>query len=415
MKKSIYNNPINLFLISIIIFQTGSIIRIQLDNQLLGNILRISSTIVLFYSLFRQIIVNKCNNHTKLGGWMKFLLIWNLINIVYSIMSSGLNLTRTLGEDSYLLNYMLPFLLLYNPKSINLKGLFNYSLIFIIFAIILILANYEFLMMANSSYYISTVIEENEDIRTFAQLPIMWSIPAAIIFMNSNFIDKKHTIIALFAYVLAISFSMTFGRRGTSLYGLSFLFIGFWMFLKNPSYKLNKKIIFSSLIIVFTIIAIIFIINNFSFLMDRIDEDSRSGVAEAYYQDMQTNDYIYGRGINGTYYDPSKAFDHINNQRTGIETGYLNIILHSGLLFFIPYLFIGITSAYKGYYKSQNTIVKSLALYILINFLMLYPGSYPAFNLRFFILWIGILFCNSKELRDMTDSQISVYFNLKKI
>lgn len=402
-----------MFLLSIFIFQLGNIIRIQLENQILGNILRISSFVILLYSLFTQIIVNKCKNCIKLNIWMKFLIVWNIINIIYSIIYSGLNLTRTFGEDTYILNYLLPFLLLYNPEAINLNRIFKFSLIFIIFAIIIIALNYEFMMMANSYYEISNIIEQDSDVRVLAQIPIMWSIPAAIIFMNINYVDKKYTIISFIAYFLAIAFSMTFGRRSTSLYGLIFLFIGYWMFLKNPLYKLKYKIIFSAILIIFSIIAANFVTNNFSFLMERIDEDSRSGVAEAYYKDLKTNDYILGRGINGTYYDPSSSFDHLNNRRSSIETGFLDIILHSGLLFLIPYTIIGIISTYKGYFKSKNTLVKSFALYILINFLMLYPGSYPAYNLRFFILWIAILFCNSPKLRNMTNLQIKETFNLK--
>ena len=129
---------------------------------------------------------------------------------------------------------------------------------------------------------------------------------------------------------------------------------------------------------------------------------------------MNTIDYIFGRGLNGTYYDPMSIFDSINNMRPDIETGYLNIILHSGLLFLVPYLVICLYSSYKGAFKSKNTFTKSFALYILINTLMLFIGSYPAYNLRFLIIWIGILICNNDGIRAMSNSEIMSFYQIRK-
>lgn len=406
VRKKIYN-PLALYLLSIIIVQIGTIVRLQLDNQFIGNSLRILGVVILFISLMKQVSISR---FVKLNFCMKFLLIWNTFNILFTLFTEGINLTRTFGEESYLLTYILPYLLFYDVFTINIKQIFKYSILFAIFALIIIILNYDYLIMANNAYYITNAIDNELVNSSFAQIPVMWSIPASIIFMNMNFTNKRYVLISIIVYILAISFSMAFGRRGTSLYGLLFLFSGFWIYIRNSQYRLSNRVLVSIIFLFILIGSSYFIMNHFSFLMERGLEDSRSSVNEAFFNDFNIGDFIFGRGLNGTYYDPMGVFDSINNRRPDHETGFLNIILHAGLLFLIPYLLICFRSIYLGYCKSNNSLVKSFSVYILINTLMLFIGSYPVFNLRFYILWIGILLCNSKIFRRMNNDDISNYF-----
>lgn len=404
-------NPLFLYLLSIVIVQIGTIVRLQLDNQTLGNFLRIIGVLILLISLCRQINIVRV---LRLNFCMRFLLFWNTFNILFTLLTEGLNLTRVFGEESYLLAYILPYLLVYDVSTINLNKIFNFSIMFALFALIIIFLNYEYLMMANNIYYITSAIDNNLVNSVLAQIPIMWSIPASIIFMNLNFVSKKKVIISLIVYVLAISFSMALGRRGTSLYGILFLLAGFWMYIRNSSYRLSRRVHVSIILALFLLGCAYFAMDHFSFLVQRGFEDSRSSVNEAFFDDLDISDFILGRGLNGTYYDPMNIFDAINNRRPDHETGMLNIILHAGLLFLIPYLLICVSSIYKGYFKSNNTLIKSFSVYILINTLMLLVGSYPAFNLRFFILWIGILLCNNASFRRMDNKEIANYFILSR-
>ena len=399
-----------MFMWSVVIFQIGTIIRLQLQSQMLGNLCRIVGAGIVCFSLVKQVSLRRL---TQLPMLPLFLLLWNIINIIFSIFSGGgLNFTRSFSEDSYLFNFFLPFLLLYDVSTLDVRKLLNMSVLFVVFAAILIALNYNYLALASSSYAVQAAMAETEGLASFAQLPIMWSIPAVIVLMNPRFVNKKILLFTVLAYVFAIAFSMTFGRRSTSLYGVIFLLFSYLIFLKNKSYRLSYKVGISFLCVVVCLVIIPYVLNSFDFLFERGLEDSRTGVNEAFFADMNTRDYILGRGLNGTYYDPLNVFDNIGNKRTGQETGYLNIILHAGLLFLIPYLLIGLISVYWGLFRSRNTWVKSLALYILLNDLMLILGSYPGFNLRFFILWIGILFCNSKQFRSMNNKEIAAYFKL---
>lgn len=403
-------DPLNLFMLSVIIVQVGTMIRIQLDNALIGNSFRILGVAILLYSMLQQ-FTSKRKQHIDFT--MFFLLAWNTINIIYTAATSGINLTRTFGEESYLLSFILPYLLFYDVRNINIKKLFYFCLIFAILAIVIIILNFEYIIMANDLEFITGVSDEIDRISNMAQIPIMWSIPSAIIFMNTSFVKQKYVITAFVAFVFAISFSMTFGRRATSMYGLVFLMFGAYMFIKNPEYSLKAKRKFIFSLTIFAIIAASISLSHFSYLFERGLEDTRSSVNEAFHDDMNTIDYIFGRGLNGTYYDPMVIFDHINNRRPGHETGYLNVILHAGVLFLVPYVLLSIKSFYKGFFRSNNHLVKSFAMYIIINTLMLFIGSYPSYNLRFFILWVGILLCNNKQLRHMTNADIREFFKLE--
>lgn len=410
MTNKKYKNPLNLFMYSIIIVQIGSIIRLQLDNTTIGNSLRIAGVAILLYSIFLQ-FNSKRKPHLSATMWL--LLSWNTFNIIYTAMTSGINLTRTFGEEGYLLSFILPFMLLYDVRGIDMRKLFSFSLIFAILAIVLIVLNFEYIIMANNLDFITGVSNEIDRASSMAQIPIMWSIPSAIIFMNSSFTKQKYVVTAFIAFILATAFSMAFGRRSTSMYGLVFLVFGAYIFIKNPEYSLKAKRRFIFFLTIFAIIAASISLSHFSYLFERGFEDTRSSVNEAFLRDMSAFDYIFGRGLNGTYYDPMNIFDHINNRRPGHETGYLNLILHAGALFLIPYVLISIRAFYNGFFKSNNHLTKSFALYILINTLMLLIGSYPTFNLRFFILWIGILLCNNQYLRSMNNAEIREIFKLE--
>lgn len=406
------NNPIQFYLLSVVLFQIGSIVRLQLQSQAIGNSFRIVSVCFLLYSLYNQI---SRRVSWKYPAIYVFLIVWNVANLLLSVFfRGGLNLTRTFGEEGYVLSYMLPFLLFFNVSKLNVRNLLNCTTLFVVLAVVLILLNFRLLTFAGSSYAIESLMNETSGLGTLAQLPIAWSIPASIALMNLNYISKKQILLILFAYLFAIAFSMTFGRRTVTLYGLLFLFCAYVMFILNKSYKRSVKNKVTFWVCLSLCFIIPFALSTFSFLFDRGLEDTRSGVNEAFHMDMNMWDYIFGRGINGTYYDPMSIFDHINNQRTGHETGYLNVILHAGLLYLIPYVLVSVHSFYLGFFKSKNIWIKSLAIYVFINTIMLLIGATPKFNLRFFIVWIGIVFCNNKFLRAMDNKQISNYLNLDK-
>ena len=142
----------------------------------------------------------------------------------------------------------------------------------------------------------------------------------------------------------------------------------------------------------------------FSTLMERGDENTRSGVEESFYADMKSQlDWIFGRGWFGRYYDPIFSVF-----RSSIETGYLALILRGGFLYLIPYVVtLGIT-AFTGYFKSKNLFCKAFAIMCLMQIISLYPYGWPAFDFFHLFLWLGVWGCNIKTFREMDDNQVFI-------
>lgn len=408
MHLNLPKNNLYLYLLSIVAVQIGDIVRWQLNFQMFGNMFRILGGAMVAISIYRQLMMRQ---QPRLPFLMNFLLIWNTLNIIITLFTSGLSLTRMFGEPTYFFVYLLPYLLLYDIRQIPLRQIFTCCFVFVVLAAILIGLNANYFAMAGNVRQIAYMMAKVDGLAYFAQLPVLWSIPAAILFMNYELISRKKLVFSLVCFVLAIGFSMTFGRRSTSAYGGVFLLAAAWIYINNSGFSPLKK---TFLLLFFTLIGfgvIAFVGNNFAFLMQRGLEDSRSAVDKAFWVDMNVYDLIFGRGLNGTYYDPMNVFDVIKNRRPGHETGYMNMILHSGSLFLIPYWLICFKSAFIGYFRSNNTLTKSFAIYIFLNAVLLLKGSYPSFALRFYLIWIGILICNSFYFREMDDDEIQeIYY-----
>lgn len=102
--------------------------------------------------------------------------------------------------------------------------------------------------------------------------------------------------------------------------------------------------------------------NTFQVLFGRIDQDTRSGTEIDFYKNFTAIDWLVGRGVNGTY--RSLAVSDIDRlQRFVCETGYLNFILHGGVVLLVPYLFLLLNSIFKGL-KKQTIAFLDAALYI---------------------------------------------------
>ena len=136
-------------------------------------------------------------------------------------------------------------------------------------------------------------------------------------------------------------------------------------------------------------------------LINRSFEDSRSGVEDNFWQDMKLGDLVFGRGWFGEYYDHSFC-----GWRSSIETGYMSLILRGGFIYLILYLLILGRSVYKGLFYSNNLFVKSFAIIILLSIINLYPYGWPAFDVNFLVIWIGVYICNQNCYLKLTDNEI---------
>ena len=324
----------------------------------------------------------------------QFLVILRGININYEFLKSDLT------NASYgILLYFAPLILLFPQDFKSYKKLFDYiivfGIVFFIFDIIFI------------KYLLDRSPETQEVIEHFAK---SLGIPCGFILLTYKYQSRIKIIIALGAMILAFMFSIYKARRGLSFICLSILVSYYFLYLHST----KRKILIIYLSILFTIIGLFLVSSNyktnkdglFSFISERGDEDTRTGVEIYFYNDMETKDWIIGRSISGQYYCPGIGEKRISEYRELIETGYLQIILKGGIIKLILYLMITIPALILGLFYSKNQFSKAAGIWILVSVLSLYPTTVESFSLQYFLIWISIGICYSKIIRKLSDREI---------
>lgn len=150
----------------------------------------------------------------------------------------------------------------------------------------------------------------------------------------------------------------------------------------------------------------------FGFLIDRGEEDTRTGVEVWMYADMSPADWVIGKGIKGKYYCP--IVDNVNDAeglgyRDNIETGYLQIILKGGILSLSLLLLIFIPAVYFGLFKSRNVLSKAASMWIFLWIVYLYPSGGIVFNMNYVLVWVAVGICYSEKIRNLPDETIKTY------
>ena len=156
--------------------------------------------------------------------------------------------------------------------------------------------------------------------------------------------------------------------------------------------------------------------SNFTRLVNRIDDDTRSGTEEDFYAEMSTYDWIAGKGINGKYktsivldsdYEGDTRSMEDKNFRYGLETGYLNTILKGGIIKLGLDLVIILYAIWMGMFFGRNLLVKAAVVFLLVYLATLYPENANSFNLRYLLVWISVGICVNKTLRSLTNMEFS--------
>jgi hypothetical protein len=182
----------------------------------------------------------------------------------------------------------------------------------------------------------------------------------------------------------------------------------YYLYLEQP----EKKHRFPKIILVVAITSILFAVvkNNsestFSLLFERLEDDTRSTVDDAIIDYLNSeNAWLFGKGIEGAY-----KHSDFELPRYTHETGYLYLILKGGVIYLFLYVSLILHAAYLGFFKTKNRLTKALALYAFFHIVFLIPYGLPNFGLEYLFVWIAFAFCESSNLRLMTNQQVKNYF-----
>lgn len=344
-------------------------------------------------------------------GILKYFYILLLFMFLFSIIRGIFS-----GEDKHSLNpintygilaYLTPFIALIGTNNLKIKLIIKYSIISAIMGFISFIINFKGIF--GKSMFLVTGEEYQEYLSfIFPSLTLLFN--TFLVFLFYYLLNNKHKYITFLAIALLLFTVIFAGRRGSILMTLITIIFAIYLYLFKYRQRGNTKILkwIFTITSIALLIALFYLKSNtlFAFLNERGLEDSRSWVEDDFYKsfDGKYFDWLFGRGLSGTY--ETSMFDVKLINRGIIETGYLNIILKSGIISILLFVIILLNSFIKGFFRSKNVILKAMALYILIHIIYLYPFGIPSFSLEYLFLWCSVAYCQSPYWRNLNDYQI---------
>lgn len=346
-----------------------------------------------------------------------FLVIWSIfltIQVLFTgTQGQGTNLSIIFASDNMMPNLIPLTVMCYDRSgSYDIKYLFN---ILILLSITYIFLSPVFIpqVISLGSLVQNVGVEDGGDEYRMmigaASLAVLF-FPGFLALFCKKYWDKRVTIISYVVCSIQLFLMVFMARRGDTLMTiLSFLCL---FFIYNNR---NKKAVIPTILKIVVIVLVLYLIwtnysgSLFGIMKERMEVDSRSGLFDAFYDDMGVKDWIFGRGWFGQYFESS----WLGKYRNGLECGYLHLILKGGLLYLIPYVIILLMSARNGLFRSTNYMCKAFGAICLLRAINLIPFGVPSFTIQEFVVWVGVLICNKKYYLQMSESVIFNILNSK--
>lgn len=374
----------------------------SLENLFFLRSFSLIGLMLFWYSFFKLPKWNIASQ--KYASVLYFFAFIGIVTVLRQNPNSEFTLYRKMMIGSYLWTYLMPLLLFVKIEKYYIKYCLYWTLFQIFLDAIFLFFNFPAIIQTSGAIMgmsgFDSLIIGRFSLSSRLVSPII-----AFCFVMNKFKIKWQFIIII-AIILSFVSSMMGGRRSSSVLIIIGLLLSIGSYIKKPRNFLIFILIMLSLSFYSMNISNSFF-DIFSTMSERITADTRSGTEKDFYNDMELSDWILGRGVDGTYKSLSVSLvDQLH--RFLIETGYLNLVLHGGLLFLLPYVYFLVESSYLGFFKSRNTYIKGFAMYIFVHLIFLYPGGTPSLDLRYTILFVLIGFCiNSYNIEKDYDFEIS--------
>lgn len=350
---------------------------------------------------------------------IKFYLFIQILVIIRGVLlnydSVTQFITSSFTNQYSTLALLLPFVVLIDARQLKFNLLIKLMTLFMFVFVYVVISNYESIFL--EQYVHRASIEGQE---TYGTLVGVVGYVTSFFFLSAfllylpQYTNKTIWNLGLFCLGLAIVIVMIGARRSSIAYFVMIaLSVGFYYMKLINKNKITTFLLMALLFGGIIYYAIGHMDSTFSILKDRGLSNSRESVESEFWTDMGNGlNWIFGKGLNGTYYGASTSFydSSLSVNRNLIETGYLNIILSGGVISLALYLLIMLRAAKRGWYNSNNNLTKSFSIFILINSFALIPFGLITFSLTFFIVWVGVSICNSPYIRSLNDNEIKQLF-----
>ena len=326
-----------------------------------------------------------------------FLFLWCFITAFRGILQelSFRGFVLIFVENNRILCYLTPLFLLIPFNECTLKKLKKWGFINLF---VFLIINIYFIRIFSAQSEADVV--QNSDISIQHYISIAQLLPKGICFLAFYFIagyftkyEKRCFCVFL---VLAMLAPLLMGRRSAAATVL--LIIGLFIIEKI---RYNKLYLFAFLFLCYILYSLFVahetaIENMFPMLFSRLYDDTRTWLENEFYRSFRndTISWIIGRGSLGTF----QSYEYGN--RSLVETGYLDMILHGGILLLISYVYVLFMGFIRGFFMSRNKLINGMALFLLANIFLLYPGGHMALDFQAICIWLSVACCCCRRTRN---------------
>lgn len=334
------------------------------------------------------------------GSWFRYEKNVKGLIFIFFLLSSEIILrgdfSSSLSDTGLLIVkvvsvYFLPFLIIPLPNNkyfVDILHIFYYASLFVI--PIWIIYNTDLIQSGATAY-------KSESIGQL--LPFL----SAFLLGYIRYFKKKERLIIFTIYIIYLILMLLNARRNVTF---SLLLYGFIAYIFHVRHSLRKKLARSFFLVLGALLSVQILLFNldslskgiFSNMASRINDDSRSGVEMYFFRDFMNSsalDWILGRGMSGSYAQTVINYEtgEVNERRTSIETGYLNMIMKGGIIYVVIVLVFLLKSVKKCLFCRCEDY-KYLAVILLTYIIDLYTTNpICAFSVRSVIFWFSISCC----------------------
>lgn len=386
----------------------------QLDGLSLGKLLLTGLVWISFFMAFSE-YVKKIKILKKRFPWFAFLCLnllvsWNVIGVLRSVAIGDGTVTTLLGNVFTSLALLLPFVIVFAARSKNLGVMYRYFITVLKIAIPVLCL-----------FYISTggaptVIQ--------VRMLLVLFLPAAFLIPLLPFTKKKHRLIILLGAILLSYAALLYGQRTMIIREVS-LFLGLFAVYLYGRFKYRWILPIAFLALLFPVVLLYQGITTGespleTYLSSSLDSDlktdTRTFLYKELYQDLEgNNQLLVGKGANGSYY--SDYFSNAPEEsayRNNIEVGVLGMLLKGGFISVFLNLSVLVIAIFMAFFRAKNTFVTAVGFILIAHTILLFIENYYSFSGYNYAVWFFIGVCLSKELRQMTNSEIRVLLYPKK-
>lgn len=361
----------------------------------IGCILIISLIVYFFSKCKGQRLWNFIDKDIKIV--LFFLFLWCFITAFRGILQE-LNLrgfVLMFVENNRILCYFTPLFLFIPFNQCTLKKLKKWGFINLF---VFLFINLYFIRIFSAQTEADVVM--NSDISIQRYISIAQLLPKGICFLAfyfiaGNFTKYEKRCFCVFL-VLAMLAPLLMGRRSAAATVL--LIIGLFIIEKI---RYNKLYLFAFFVLCYILYSLFVayetaIENMFPMLFSRLYDDTRTWLENEFYKSFRndTVSWIIGRGSLGTF----QSSEYGN--RSLVETGYLDMILHGGILLLIFYVYVLFMGFIRGFFMSRNKLINGMALFLLANIFLLYPGGHMALDFQAICIWLSVACCCCRSTRN---------------